>query len=192
MNLTCSRYNTAVFSSLSANAFAYVVVSKNFLNKSPPGLDSSYNTIYKGLHDSALNGRLVNYTAAQCISAYSTNFVSKTRNVVLMTSDDDVSNSTILFHSYWSGDDQISYAWLCGDGWSFSPYRDGDNQVCTPSSAASGVSGWTLGKHRINYCLVEEVVEQCQLSFSLYIMLVVIAVNLSKACISKYSYAILC
>ena len=53
--------------------------------------------------------------------------------------------------------------------------------MCTLSLAKKGASSWKVDGHKINYCLVEKVQEQCQLRFSLAIMLVVIAANIIKA-----------
>lgn len=181
-------YNTAVFSSLSANGYYYTVVSKNFITSNASGVDSG---IMHTLHESVMNGKFFNYTNEQCITAYSTNFVSKYRNVVLVTSGNDEKyfssdnyNSSFYDYSQWSTYEQVPFAWTCGDSWSFNPYESTPHDaVCTLSAALEGASHWTVAQHLINYCLVEEVSESCQLSFSLYIMLVVIGVNASKACI---------
>jgi hypothetical protein len=163
-----------------------MVVSKNFLGPQASGITSE-SKIIQSMRDMALNGKLVNYTSSQCIEAYSNNFVSNIRNVLLITGDNDSNNRSLLYSNKWDSYDQIPYAWLCGDGWSYNPYTvNPPKAICTSSVALSKVSSWTLNGNRIKYCLVQEVTEQCQLSFSLYIMLVVIAVNISKASISRY------
>lgn len=168
------------------------MVSKNFITSNASGVDSG---IMHTLHESVMNGKFFNYTNEQCITAYSTNFVSKYRNVVLVTSGNDEKyfssdnyNSSFYDYSQWSTYEQVPFAWTCGDSWSFNPYESTPHDaVCTLSAALEGASHWTVAQHLINYCLVEEVSESCQLSFSLYIMLVVIGVNASKACISTFS-----
>lgn len=181
-----------MFSSLSANSYYYAIVSKNFITSKAIGVDTG---IIHTLHESVMNGKFVNYTNEECIRAYSTTFVSKYRNVILMTDGDDekyyssdTHNSSYYNYWQWYSNDEVPFSWICGDSWSSNPYQSTPHDpVCTLSTALGGVSQWTVSKHHIKYCLVEEVAESCQLSFSLYIMLVVIGVNASKACISTFS-----
>jgi hypothetical protein len=138
------------------------------------------------MHEAFLNGTLTNMTSSQCMEAYGINFVSKSRNVLLVTTDADTSNNSVLSMGAWDALDEIPYAWICGDGWSPTPYSDNPpSAVCTISTATAATSNWIVSTHHISYCMVEEVVEECQLSFSLLIMLVVISVNAAKTCISK-------
>lgn len=174
-----SRYNTAIFSSLTANAYKYVVVEESFLTS-----DKVYNEAeahINMLHEEALNGTLKQYSTEACMTAYAKQFVSQVRNVLLITHD---SNSTedYLKTAAWRSYQAIPYAWVCGDNFSTSPYKD-RSTVCTLARAkeiAKNMS-WKVLKHKIEYCMVEEVVEQCQLRFSLVIMIVVIIANLVKA-----------
>jgi hypothetical protein len=138
------------------------------------------------MHEAVLNGTLQNMTSSQCIEAYGINFVSKSRNVLLVTTDADTSNNSLLHVGTWSAMNEVPYAWICGDGWSFTPYSDQPpSAACTISTATAATSNWIVSSHHISYCMVQEVVEECQLSFSLLIMLVVISVNAAKTCISK-------
>jgi len=138
------------------------------------------------MHEAFLNGTLKNTTSSQCMEAYGINFVSKSRNILLVTTDADTGNNSLLHVKTWSARDEIPYAWICGDGWSLSPYSDQPpSAVCTISIASAATSNWTLNSHHISYCMVQEVVEECQLSFSLLIMVIVIIVNATKTCISK-------
>jgi hypothetical protein len=137
------------------------------------------------LHDAYLNNKLTNMTSTECMETYGTSFVSKSNNVLLVTSEADTANNSLLYTSSWGTTDQIPYAWLCGDGWDEFPYDPPQSPVCTLSIATAAASDWKIGSHPISYCMVQEVVEQCQLSFSLAIMLVVIFANIAKACISK-------
>jgi hypothetical protein len=192
------RYNTAVFSSLSANAYDFIVVNEDFFNPSV-----TYNTSYilfesiitpgvlDTMHEALLNGTLKNTTSSQCKEAYGINFVSKSRNVLLVTEDANTSNNSLLYMNAWDAFQEVPYAWICGDGWSKSPYSDQPpSAVCTVSTATTATSNWMVGSHHISYCMVQEVNEECQLSFSLLIMLVVISANAAKTCISKSTSAI--
>ncbi len=188
LNLT--RYNTAVFSSLSANAYDYFVVSEDFFSSS-----ATYNvarTEYRSLgggvpntmHSAFLSGNLTNVTSAQCMEAYAINFVSKSRNVLLVTTDANTNNNSLLYVGNWEQTSEVPYAWICGDGWDQNPYEFSD-PVCTAAIATAAASDWKVNSHPISYCMIQEVVEECQLSFSLLIMLVVITVNASKTIISE-------
>jgi hypothetical protein len=184
--LMSTRYNTAVFSSLSANAYDYIVVSEDFFDSSAvynASIGFSTIDILNAMHEAAVNGNLSNYTSAECMTMYGVNFVSKARNVLLVTNTRDTTNNSVLASQEWDGTQEIPYSWICGDGWDGDPYAD-QMQVCTTTIAQAAATDWTVSGHHISYCMVEVVEEKCQLSFSLVIMLIVIAVNASKACIS--------
>jgi hypothetical protein len=186
--LTVIRYNTAVFSTRSANGYAYIVVSEDFLGSSAI-YNASSNSVLRVLdtmHELAVKGSLVNYTSTACMDVYGVNFVSTARNVLLVTEDATTANNSVFSSHDWDGYNEIPYWWICGDTWDSDPYTY-KTAVCKPSIAKAAASTWTFNGHRINYCMVEVVEEQCRLSFSFVIMLVVIGVNASKACISTYS-----
>jgi len=186
-----ARYNTAIFSSLSANAYDYVVVTENFLSSSAvynyTNVEFSVGTgVLETLHGKALNGSLVKYDPADCQKEYAVSFVSKVRNVLLVTNDTDATNN-VLDASSWSFFNEVSYYWICGDGYQGDPYLSG-TLVCSPSIATATANNWTLFAHPISYCMVEPVTEECRLSFSLVIMLAVIAANLTKATIMVLTF----
>ncbi|KUJ12911.1 uncharacterized protein LY89DRAFT_721741 [Mollisia scopiformis] len=174
-------YSTVIFSSLSANFYDYIVVTKDFLEP---------------MHESYLDGRLTNYTSTDCIAMYGIRFVSKAFNVLLVTGDTGTSNNSVLAAGAWGYtiedipgtagyEVEIPYSWICGDSWDEYPYQD-RQPVCTTAvakAAASSPTGWIVANHRISYCMVELVEEECQLNFSLSIMLIVIAFNVLKACL---------
>jgi hypothetical protein len=138
------------------------------------------------MHESAMNGRLANLTSTACMDIYGTNFVSQARNVLLVTRGASTSNSSMIKSYSWNSYDQIPYWWICGDSWDADPYTPPRSAVCTLAHAKATASDWTLDKLPISYCMVEMVEEQCRLSFSLSIMLIVIIANASKVCISTY------
>jgi hypothetical protein len=186
--LTSIRYNTAVFSTLSANSYIYIVVNEDFFAPSAiynASSDWASLSVLNTMHELGVQGSLANYTSTKCMDTYGVNFVSTARNVLLVTRDTNTSNNTVLNSDYWGSYYQIPYWWICGDAWDANPYTD-KTAVCTPSIAKAAASDWTVHNHHISYCMVELVEEQCRLSFSFFIMLVVIGVNASKACISTY------
>jgi hypothetical protein len=140
------------------------------------------------LHDKAVNGTLVKYDSAACMAEYAVDFVSKVRNVLLVTNDTDNTNNALGGNS-WSSSDQIPYFWICGGSWDPSPYEDSPpDPICTLSIATAAVDTWTVDDHHISYCMIEAVVEECRLSFSLVIMLIVIAANAIKATIMTLTF----
>ena len=134
------------------------------------------------LHKEAVSGSLVKYDAASCMAEYAGNFVSRVRNVLLVTKDTDNVNNALGGGS-WDSYNEIPYAWLCGPDFDSNPYGYSPSPVCTLSIATASVDTWTVDKHLISYCMIETVEEECRLSFSLGIMLIVIAANAIKATI---------
>jgi hypothetical protein len=194
------RYNSAIFQSISANNYDYIEVTKNFLlptaiiNSTLDGeFDNEVPVIFE-MHAAALNGSLVKFNVADCMAQYASIFVSKARNVLLVTDssanytyEDDV----ISFNPGDTLSYQIPYAWICGesfnpgengyDVWDGSPYRS-HRPVCTLETAVASASNWTVGNSgdTIAYCLVQVTPEECSLRFSFPIMLIVIAANIVK------------
>ena len=142
---------------------------------------SILSTVLPDLHSAALNGSLVKLDNLACMAKYANNFISDARNVLLVTTDTSP-NSSYLGFTQWSSDDEVPFWWLCGDEWEPNPYYD-HSPVCTLAKAQAGASSWSVMKHPISYCLVQEVEEQCQLRFSLTIMIIVIIANATKATI---------
>ena len=187
-----ARYNTAIFGSLAANAYEYIVVEEAFLT---PTAVFNYTGNVKSvsqppleiMHTKSQNNSLTRYESADCMTLYGTNFVSKARNVLLVTKDSNTSNNTALDFQGWSSSDQVPFAWICGDAYGFNPYTS-SSAVCTLSKAKSTVSEWTVLGSKIEYCMVETVTEKCRLSFSLAIMIVVIIANMAKAVVMVLTY----
>jgi hypothetical protein len=144
-------------------------------------VDSSMTIVLKDMHAAVLNGSLVKLDNSACMSKYANTFISNARNVLLVTTDTNP-NNTFLSSRSWSSTDEVPYWWLCGEGWDPTPYRNHE-PVCTLAKAHEGVSSWSVLTHPISYCLVQEVEEECQLRFSLTIMIVVILANATKATI---------
>ena len=132
------------------------------------------------MHTAAVNGSLLEIDNAGCMAKYANTFISNSRNVLLVTTDTNP-NNTFLDGSTWSPA-EIPYSWLCGVEWDSMPYLNQD-PVCTLAKAQAGASSWTVLGHPISYCLVQQVEEECRLSFSLNIMIIVILANATKATI---------
>lgn len=185
-----------MFSSLEANNYNYIIATEPFLNSTPV-----YNGTVKDvqvtsgiistMNQKALTGSLVKYEPLDCQNAYSEAFVSKFQNVVLITADKNGTNNVLggrlaSIRDY-NGFNDIPYTWVCGDGYTKSPWSTYVDytiygEECTKSTAANftQTNGWKLFGYQISYCMVEEVVEHCSLSFSLPIMITVITANVLK------------
>lgn len=201
------RYNSVVFSSLSANAYAVLHVTEDFLSPAATynvtnfdqkhGLaGTAFQSLIDGIHDSAIGAqgstKFTNLTSAQCVEAYATNFVSQYGNVILISSNPNTSNSSIISCSFIGHQHEIPYSWVCGDGWSADPHIHGQQQqVCTLTNATQGLSTWTVDRSSIDYCLVHKVSEACELNLSRTIMFVVIGMNIAKVCISMLAHFLL-
>jgi len=194
------RYNSAIFQSISANDYDYLEVTENFLlptaviNSTLDGEFENELPVIFEMHAAAMNGSLVKFDVADCMAQYASVFVSKARNVLLVTNspanytyEDDV----ISFNPGDTLSSQIPYSWICGetfnpeengyDVWDDSPYRS-HRAVCTLEAAIARASNWTVGDDAgtIAYCLVQVTPEECSLRFSFPIMLIVIAANIVK------------
>lgn len=190
------RYNTAVFSTLAANNYNYIIATESFLNSTPVYNGTAKDvevsaTIIDAMNEKAINGSLVKYEPLECQNAYGEPFVSRFRNVMLVTTDKNATNNVLggrlASIRDLDGFNDIPYTWICGDGYTQSSWSKYVNrtiygQDCTKSTAANftNTDGWQLFGHRISYCMVEEVVEHCSLSFSLPIMITVITANVLK------------
>jgi hypothetical protein len=188
-----ARYNTAIFGSLAANSYEYIVVEEAFLT---PTAVFNYTDNVKLLpsplleimHAKSQNNSFTRYESADCMTLYGANFVSKARNVLLVTKDSNTSNNIAIDFDGWHSGNEVPFAWICGDAYDPNPYTSSNTTVCTLSKAKSTVSEWTVLGSKIEYCMVEEVVGKCRLSFSLAIMIVVIIANMAKAVVMVLTY----
>ena len=173
-------YNSAVFETLSTNEYQVYTVSKDFLSGAPfESQDSDdfppeiFTQQLNSLRDPNSGIHLRNMTTRECILTYSDAFAnSKYKNVLAVSSLNDATNSLLDF--VYSGRPDLRQQqnlWFCGD------YED-DRGYCNVAEAAAQTL--TVAEYPIDYCLVQEVDEECMLQFSLSIMLIVIICNLIK------------
>lgn len=110
------------------------------------------------------NGSLVRYEPIDCRKVHDSVFLSKSRNVSLVTTDQNATNNvlgarpTTIRDS--DGPIDFTYAWICGDGYCATPSSFKlVNAVCNTSVATNVMlaNSWTLFGHGISYCMVEEV-----------------------------------
>jgi hypothetical protein len=138
------------------------------------------------MQESAANSTLVKYSNADCMAEYATTFVSKSRNVLLVTTDTNSTNQYLGAQS-WEVDYEVPYFWICGASWSPSPYLD-HSPVCTLGTAQASAESWEVQGHPISYCMVQQVPEECRVNFSLVVMLIIIIANAIKAATMLYTF----
>lgn len=116
--------------------------------------------------------KLSNY---DCIQAYSNAFLSGRRNVVLVSSQRNETDSVLKYDiSELTGGAFDNNWWIC------STTQDGGNKICQPDSFLSKADDWTVWDYPIDYCLSEQIKDVCEVEFSMTIMIVVIVFNVIK------------
>ncbi|KAH0559280.1 hypothetical protein GP486_004204 [Trichoglossum hirsutum] len=154
-------YNSAVFSTLAANEYAILIAAPEFLDGGP------YNATYDNSIVSDVLNKVVSKNSTfqrlekeACIKAYEPEFKTSRRDLVIVGTTHNSSNTIFLATTSYPG------------GTNFT------SDVC-PDNTCQDYSLYFGGK--IDYCLSEQVKEKCKLEFSLYIMIIVIFCNLVKA-----------
>ncbi|KAH7408859.1 hypothetical protein BKA64DRAFT_693057 [Cadophora sp. MPI-SDFR-AT-0126] len=135
--------------------------------------EHTFNDYFGNIQQSASSWeRLEN---KDCIQAYSNAFVPSRRNVVLVSS---VKNNTNSILKYRSSDIRIamdSNWWICSKY-----FQDGGHLTCVPNDYISKAKSWKVFNYPIEYCLSERTPDVCEIKFSMTIMLVVVASNALK------------
>ncbi|CUS09939.1 unnamed protein product, partial [Tuber aestivum] len=209
-------YNSSVYTILAANDFFVTVVTNNHFEQLSysnmtealiEGYREAYNIAdwqenYTDVleirsHSSILEGYNENsqsyedLTPARCTKIYNTDFMSKHRNLYLITnhSSNTTHNNTLL------GMIKVGALYISPSNWMCPGYFDMTgtgpiNTTCNPDKLASKVAKghpWrisVLGGSDVEIigCKSEKTPEKCKVQFSLGIMIVVICCNLIKAC----------
>lgn len=84
-----------------------MVVNEKFLspdftfNASASDVSYYWTDVVNTMHEANLNGNLTNMTSLQCMEAYGISFVSKSRNVLLVTTEATTSNKSVLYMEQW-------------------------------------------------------------------------------------------
>ena len=193
-------YNSAVFTTLKSQSYAIFLAPMDITQRplqqwSGAGPHWFNAAPFNGSIDLSAYERLEN---ADCIRAYSKTYQAIHRNVVLITHNRTFGTpaESISWSNYNECGVVQPYCWIC----SFP-----DSSACNFQHEISAAGNWTLNIARssvaswagsqqnryivdddddnqsIDHCLSEQVSEQCQLHFSLPILIVVIICNLIKA-----------
>lgn len=198
-------YNSAVFSTLSAQEYTVFTVTNDFLTGATFNLsqaltmpDGVYQASYNDKDPRALEKKTANNMRANlpglqrlenkdCIRMYSEQIISTRSNVLLVTSS---KNDTTAIMDFWprqspNFDRQGLYIppWPCDY-----PYDTGspNNKTCDIGKKAAEANSWHMNGRPIQYCLSQPVEEYCRLQFSTGIMAIVICCNLVKMIVMGY------
>ena len=188
-------YNSAVFSTLSAQTYTVYVVSENLI--SGVGINWAANNSVVGLNLGEIypkTSHWQNLTNEDCIQAYGQSFVSARSDVLLVTANLSASDplkvlSANVSIAHMTENKAAPYGWLCSAYQNLTgPHLWG----CDIDSLLVYSSNWSLSlganpagtessNFSIKYCSSTTNEEHCQLQLSFVIMCVVIFCNFMKA-----------
>ena len=205
-------YNSVVFSTLSTRSYSAFLISSDYLDRplsmwnlsgaldSPrmEGFRSWGNTSRLSLlleqHQEG-SAPLKNLSNEQCIDAYTASTISAYRDVLLVASPMNSTQSLIASKGLGSvlfttseallDDSACMNSWPC-DGDTCKMYADPDdaNSPLTLDAEKSTLlaSNWKVNNASVQYCLAQTALEECELQFSLTYMITVILCNVIMIC----------
>ena len=121
------RYNSTIFSTISANAYDIFVGSASFGQSDLSGLtldstDSSVVRSFIRLHERAENGTLYQLDNSACVNAYATSYQSTYDSLIVVTDDISpvsqyytVDQQEVFNPAYEAAVGASPYRWLCAD-----------------------------------------------------------------------------
>lgn len=139
-----------------------------------------------------LQQQSINFTQLspkECISEYSTFFLSKHRNLVLVTDSASSANGSLLAFGFYKANRgetaRRQLSWMYNSTYQFQSYKYPD-----PSrDLLANADDWRPidGGPRIKSCLSETTPEACSLQFSFVIISIIIICNIGKMLIMAYT-----
>ncbi|GAB1196508.1 hypothetical protein APSETT444_005779 [Aspergillus pseudonomiae] len=193
------RYNSTVFSSVSANAY-HVFAANGSPNDTALSViesdfgDNGNRQAALRLHAKAQNGTLHRLENSACVDAYATAFQSTYGSLILVTGNATPADHFNLVYTQQVFKTNVAvvgvsgYNWICEDleyykyEWQLTPCITSLPQV----QARVAENNWTVGGYKSEYCLVEEPTPHCKLQYNLYLVVIVIAFNIVKAIVLCY------
>ncbi|KAF5378412.1 hypothetical protein D9757_011163 [Collybiopsis confluens] len=181
-------YNSTFFSTISAQEYAVIPATGPDLQTMTPYADGRYNWTCgydsEGCPEGVSEAELSQWEVlnnAECITAYATDFVSDRAAVIRVVGD--FSNGTLIVDMADAGRGGMEgypYQWICsGLG-----VIDSQTEPLGCTSAWKNIDPstwwWAAGNVRINYCLSQPAVTQCQLNFNVPLLVLVIVFNIVK------------
>ncbi|KIK53464.1 hypothetical protein GYMLUDRAFT_232806 [Collybiopsis luxurians FD-317 M1] len=185
-------YNSSFFSTLSANEYS-VYIAQGPEQQNIPRNDNGthkWECGYRGCPGSVSGSAISSWeilSPSDCITAYTSDFVSD-RSTVIAVVGDYVSNGSLIFTGtgYTSaGYNEDPYEWICAG------MDDFDNQkLCSSVWRNIDPSKWKIEGYiyslasvqsfSVNYCISQPVDPKCQLNFNLPLLIIVIFFNVVK------------
>ena len=197
------RHNSAVFSTIVANEYAVITVPESFINStvvdvnvtyaitSPETQCPSYEFAPFITYVQGLQSRLATFQKLQneeCIRQYAKQFQTSRRDVVIVSEPLIQDGKPVvniedyaLEPRFYQGVPDNPYEWICESS-STSNNRNESNPCSNQIDHITANAGnWTTSTHaKVKYCLSQAAPDQCQVQFSLYIMIFVIICNSFK------------
>ena len=199
------RYNSAVFSTIVANEYMVVTAPESFIKSGIAKTVNVYETlnhyfVYNDFERSVVNSRraaigIFNHLNTMerlenedCIREYSQEFLSRRRDVVLVSETACIYSEEVIRYNISTTDDHTgsnSHSWIDGTQLEHGNERLHTTLCGNPSDTiATNTSEWGVywnSSVKVKYCLSQQVDEQCEVHFSIQIMIVVILCNFVKA-----------
>ena len=181
-------YNSATFSTLSANDYDVLLVNNEWLSDYIP--EDDYNGTHRDIWDAQRAGAMQRLEPKECIEKYAKPFVSSRRHVILVsiTANSSVDDGSRMFDSASGGAIHITgamdaenldpYPWMC-DTWEQRRTR-GFCDIDTLGLEDDDFE-WHISNRTVQYCLSESSDEHCKLRLSITIAILVSILNLLKS-----------
>jgi hypothetical protein len=182
---------------LATNATSKILGVENLSNVSridsghPNDPSTVYNLTASRMYLSAVSQNLTRLDVSDCIHAYATSFQTSRGSLILVTE-----NSTNLGFAYSYGSSNAlqrsgfncppnDYGWICGQvvGTYCNP-----NELCSANIGSIDQTDWKPFGNKIEYCLSEQLQQQCTVEFSPQLAGVVIAFNALKTVVLVYIF----
>ena len=192
-------YNSLIFYSLATNEYDIIFATEGFVLGGP---QSIYNqTMFPNIRSIQTQAKTwQRLDKVDCINAYCTEFLNTRRNLVAVVVDNTTAENEAvkqvvpyLLDGNTMDSRYNPYQWICDtdDGvsrYGYTRSEAGDDRHCSsklPKIKANAERWRVLGRD-IQYCLSEQVTGNCNLNFSLAILVVVIICNVSKALVMLF------
>lgn len=176
-----SRFNSAIFVSLTANEYIVAAVTEEFVTGSdwiPRDVDDFHrSTILQMQQNSSEYDRLDSET---CIREYGVDYLSSRRHALVIVSGQ--AQNPLLGVLHWTYN-KTQNSWVCGttqapsDMLETIPIEDFD---CSISVALYENEAFLMAGREVQYCLSQKVEDRCRLEFAVPIMIAVLTCNSVK------------
>jgi len=178
--LTSRRFNSAIFVSLTANEYMVAAVTQDFVSGAKwtlTGSDSFHQTLLAEMQHNISS--LERLDQAACITQYGVDYLSSSRNALVVV-EGQLANPLLGILDWTYNTPQNS--WVCGTTLASNMTLETisiDDFDCSIPVALSNDT-WLMGDQQVDYCLSQQVQDQCRLQFAVPIMVVVLICNFVK------------